>query len=314
MTSSAPGRSERVGLSLIEVFNMFPDDATAEQWFADARWPDGVACPHCEGDNVQHPTTHPTMPYRCRSCRKFFSVRTGTVMADSKLGYRVWALAIYILNTGIKGTSSMKLHRDLKIAQSSAWHLAHRIRESWQQTPPPDDLFRGEVEADETFVGGKAKNMHASKREHVGRGGTGKSIVAGVKERESGKVSAAVVEGQDGGILVPFVTDRTDVEATVYTDEHGGYRKLPRRHQAVTHSAGEYVVGDIHTQGIESFWSMFKRGYVGTYHQMSPKHLDRYVKEFVGRHNSRPLDTIEQMRETARDLVGKRLQYEELVS
>lgn len=100
----------------------------------------------------------------------------------------------------------------------------------------------------------------------------------------------------------------------MYTDEHGGYRKLPRRHQAVTHSLGEYVDGDAHTQGIESFWSMFKRGYVGTYHQMSHKHLDRYVGEFVGRHNSRPLDTIEQMRGTARGLVGKRLQYQELVS
>ncbi|MXY86979.1 MAG: IS1595 family transposase [Chloroflexi bacterium] len=314
MTKNAPGHSYRRGLSLVEVFDMFPDDATAMQWFADVRWPDGPVCPHCESDNVQEGAKHPSMPYRCRACRKFFSVRVGTVMADSKLGYRTWALAIYILNTGIKGTSSMKLHRDLKIAQSSAWHLAHRIRESWSKNPPPDGLFQGEVEADETFVGGKAKNMHASKREHVGRGGVGKAIVAGVKERETGKVSAAVVEGQNAETLVPFVTDRTDVEAVVYTDEHGGYRKLPRRHQAVTHSLGEYVDGDAHTQGIESFWSMFKRGYVGTYHQMSHKHLDRYVGEFVGRHNSRPLDTIGQMRGTARGLIGKRLQYQELVS
>ena len=140
MLQKGPGKWFRKGISLVEVGRLFPDDPTAEEWFAAMRWPDGAQCPHCASRNVLSGAAHPSMSYRCRGCDKRFSVRTGSVMADSKLGYQVWAIAIYLLTTGLQGVSSMKLHRDLGISQKSAWHLAHRIRRSWE---PWQGLFAG---------------------------------------------------------------------------------------------------------------------------------------------------------------------------
>ena len=236
-------------------------------------------------------------------------------MQDSKLGYQTWAIAIYLLNTGIKGVSSMKLHRDLGVTQKTAWHLAHRIRETWADKTAID-RFDGPAEVDETLIGGLAKNMHVRDRERriTGTGGKDKSVVVGVLDRATGQVSAAVVPDNTGATLVPFVTRHTHADTTVYTDEHRGYLRLSRNHESARHSVGEYVNGQAHTNGIESFWSLLKRGYHGTFHHVSAKHLNRYVAEFAGRHNQRNRDTGEQMRSTVRGMTGKRLEYADLVA
>ncbi|MCY3887942.1 MAG: IS1595 family transposase [Chloroflexi bacterium] len=311
---SGPGKSTRNGISLTELFEIFPDDQTAERWFHDSRWPDGAICPHCDSGNVQTGASHPTMPYRCRDCRKRFSVRTGTAMADSKLGYRTWAIAIYLVTTSLKGVSSLKLHRDLNITQKSAWHLAHRIREAWGDHG--DEPIRGPVEVDEAFIGGKEKNKHEYQR-RAGRVGTSDRIaIVGAKDRATGKVRAEVIGQAKAPVLRNFVRKHAAPGAQVYSDGHGAYFPLDGefRHKYVQHSVGTYAIEQTHTNGIESFWSMLKRGYSGAFHQMSEKHLSRYVSEFAGRHNQRSLDTAEQMRSVARGLVGKRLQYRELIS
>ena len=288
MSEHAPGRSHRAGISLAELFRMFPDDAAAERWFVEKRWPDGICCHYCRSENVQTGAKHKTMPLRCRHCRKRFSVRTGTVMQSSKLAYQTWAVAIYLLTTSLKGVSSLKLHRDLDITQKSAWHLAHRLRETWHNRD--GEPFAGPLEADETFVGGKAKNMHKAHPERLtGRGGVDKTAVAAVLDRATKRVRAAVVTRVDGPTLNGFVGEHAADGATVYTDEAAAYAGLPNR-ESLSQGVGEYVKGQAHNiNGMESFWSMLKRGYVGTYHRMSPEHLGRYVGEFEGRHNTRDL-------------------------
>ena len=313
MVHKGPGKANREGISLTKLIRMFPDDDAARIWFEKQIWATGPHCPHCGSLNVQCDIKHKTMTHRCRDCdgRPMFSLKTGNIMEGSKLGYQTWAIAIYLVTTSLKGVSSMKLHRDLEITQKSAWHLAHRLRKAFEAGTP---MFAGPVEADECYVGGKRENMPKAKRKTLkGRGPVGKAIVAGAKDRATGQISAKVVASADKKTLHQFLKDRAAPDAKVYTDDYVIYRDLPFDHEAVQHLTGEYVRGDAHTNGIESFWSMLKRAHKGTFHHLSAKHLDRYVTEFAGKHNIRNADTVDQMAIIAKDMVGRRLRYRELV-
>ena len=313
MPQSGPGKWFRTGITLPQLFRMYPDDAAAERWFIEQRWPNGVACHHCGSLNVTTKTGSKSMPFRCRDCRKRFSTRTGTVMQSSKLGFQVWLVAIYLLSTSLKSVSSMKLHRDLGITQKHAWHLAHRIREAWRRGDGEFDMFDGPVEADETFVGGKVKSMSNRRRKQYAGGGpfANKVAVVGVRDRETGKVRTKVIGTVTGENASAFVAEHKTADAKLYTDETAAYNSFDR--ESVKHSVHEYVRGEIHTNGMESFWSMLKRGIVGTFHKLSAEHLERYTNEFEGRHNSRGSDTSDQMSAMIRGVDGKQLRYRDLV-
>ena len=220
MAQKAPGKSYRKGISLVKIADMFPNNEAAEKWITEQRWTDGPYCPHCGSLNVQAGIKHRSMTHRCRDCpnRPMFSLKTGTVMHRTQLGYREWAISIYLLATNLKGVSSMKLHRDLDITQKSAWYLAHRLREGWKAGN--GGMFIGPVEADETYIGGKRKNMPKAKRKTLtGRGAVGKAAIVGVKDRATNRVVARSMQATDKPTLQGFVAEHAAPSAKVFTDD-----------------------------------------------------------------------------------------------
>ena len=286
---------------MVQLCDMFPTEESAREWFENQVWPDGRHCPRC-GSTRTKEASHKKMPYWCTDCRSYFSVKTGSVMEGSLLPLRKWAFAIYLHLTSLKGVSSMKLHRDIGVTQKTAWFMLQRIREAWNS----GDLeqFVGPIEVDETYMGGKERNKHKSKKLKAGRGTVGKTAVVGAKDRKTNKIKAAVVKATDAKTLQGFVLATAIAGATVYTDDAAAYKGMPFEHASVRHSVGEYVDGMAHTNGIESFWSMLKRAHKGVYYKISAKHLQRYVNEFAGRHGIRELGTLDQMQDVVVGMVG----------
>ncbi|MDE2646450.1 MAG: IS1595 family transposase [Bacteroidota bacterium] len=312
MGRKGPGPSHREGISLLELANKFPDEDSAIKWFESVLWADGRKCPRCNGSNTYATKNANGMPYRCRDCKRYFSVKTGTVLASSKLSLQKWVWAIFLETISLKGVSSMKLHRYLNIGQDSAWHMLHRIREGLH--PEILEVFEEPVEVEESNIGGLEKNKHEDKKLYAGRGTVGNSSAPGVKDRETNRIWAEVVEDTTKPTIQGFINETWSQDAPVFTDEHRSYDGSTNR-TTVNHGQKQWtvstVLGDLaHTNGIESFWATLKRAYHGT----SRKHLDRYVTQFLGKRNLRDYDTVDQMAAVMKRMVGRWLGHKDLVA
>ncbi len=292
-----------------------PDNCVAH--LVAQRWPDGIVkCPTCGNEKVSYRANRRTWTCSSHHAKREFSIKVGTMMEDSPIGLDKWLVATWLITNCKNGISSYEIARDVKVTQKTAWFMLHRIRLAMQDRYF-GSKFSGEVEADETFIGGKARNMHKAVHERrisgMGQSAKDKIIVMGVLER-GGNVRTELIPDRQKHTLQPIVRKHVEAGAALYTDEMGGYKGLGEDylHQIVNHAV-EYVSGRVHTNGMENFWSLLKRGLSGTYVSVEPFHLFRYLDEQTFRYNNRKkLDDAGRFNRVLSQILGKRLTFAEL--
>lgn len=290
--------------SLLDVVKHFPDEKSCREHLEKMRWTDKIVCPQCGSDRKIYRINDGKL-FKCADCLKQFTVRVGTIFEDSALPLQKWFMGIYLIMAHKKGISSIQLGKDIEVTQKTAWFMLHRIRYAIR-TKSFDKQLNGIVEADETYVGGKTTRS---------RKNNNKTIVAGIIER-GGRITAKTVEHASIKELMGHIHDNVSKEATIYTDEHVSYQGLKyvyKQHETITHGEKEYVRGNVHTNTIESFWALLKRGIVGIYHHVGKKHLNKYVDEFEFRYNNRHIHDVERFSSMLSCCNG-RLMYRDLIN
>lgn len=306
----------RSTISTFQLFEMFPNEESARAYLEDRLWPSGPVCPNCKsGARI---TSRAKGGFKhCNACKFDFTVRTGTIFGRSHIPLHKWVYAMYLLVTARKGISSLQLAKEIGVTQHSAWFMLQRLREACS-TPDSQDKLRGVIEIDEAFFGGKERNKHKSKKLNVGSGSAGKMAVLGIRQR-GGETRGMVIADRTLHTIQQQIHKHVEVGSTIYTDEGVAYQDLNGlffRAASVTHSAGEYARGPVNTNSIESVWAVLKRGVYGVYHQVSAKHLERYVNEFAFRLNQGNVarHSIERLNSFVDAVAGKRITLKQVTA